>query len=127
MHKIFASFMSFELTAIINAIIWVLACSLLRWKNVNLHSEMILKQKELNAAKTAPRYAGSKAGNAVKMRSTPLNVSRKRVQELLAINAGLDRTSRPLHDMAQQNPHRGPPGTELQVKNALSFRKNGMF
>lgn len=96
-----------------------------RWKNVNLHSEMILKQKELNAAKTAPRYAGSKAGNAVKMRSTPLNVSRKRVQELLAINAGLDRTSRPLHDMAQQNPHRGPPGTELQVKNALSFRKNG--
>ena len=88
---------------------------------------MILKQKELNAAKTAPRYAGSTAENTAKMRSTPLNVSRKRVQELLAINAGLDRSSRPLHDMPQQNTHIQAPGTELQVKNALSFRKNGNY
>ena len=93
-----------------------------RWRNVNLHSEMILKQKERNAAKTT--QSRSKSRNEV-MRSTPLNVSREHVQDLLAINAGLDRTSRQLYNLSQRN--EPPAETPLQVKNAFSFRKNGTF
>ena len=61
---------------------------------MNLHSEMILKQKELNAAKTAPRYAGSKAGNAVKMRrgrrrmSMGRYLTRRRSVEGWSVNTG---------------------------------------
>ena len=87
---------------------------------------MILEQRERNAAKTALRYARSTTTNDTKMRSTPLNVSREHVQELLATTAGMERKSKQ-PTLTPYKQHDASHERKLNVANAMASGKHGIL